>query len=195
MQWRGRDLGELHEELLEHLGDLVIDVFGAVVGVKALDAERKGRQQRFDHRQQVDLGEFLAGGHQLPLRDAIHGVDVVQAFEAVLIALMHAVDADKARAPLGLRGLADADRHLGGVGLVPLPAPIAIARAPAQVVQVRHRNARQVLVAPIAVDLQGAYQHSLGGRSRERPVQRVGLRQQRHVLLGVHTDKPVCRPA
>jgi len=163
--------------------------------VKALDPERKGRQQRFDHRQQVGLGEFLAAGHQLPLRDAIHGVDVVQAFQAVLIALMHAVDADKARAPLGLRGLAYADRHRGGAGLVPLPAPIAIARSPAQVVQVRHRNTRQARVARIAVDLQGAHQQPLGGRPRERTVQRVGLGQHHHVLLGVQTGKPMCRPA
>ena len=69
-------LGEFGTEFVQHLGDLVVDVLRAVVGVKAQDAEREARQQRLDGRQQIGFADFLAGGDQLPLGDAIDGIDV-----------------------------------------------------------------------------------------------------------------------
>ncbi len=78
--------------------------------MEAENREGEPGQQGFEHRQQIRLAELLAGGHQFPLGQAIHGVDVIDALHPVLLALMHAVDANEARPPLG-RGrpaLADA---------------------------------------------------------------------------------------
>ena len=90
----------------------MVDVLGAVVGMEAENAERKAGEQGFDHRQQIGFADLLAGSDELPLGQAIHGIDVINTFHPVLVALMHAVDADEAGPPLG-RGratLADADR-------------------------------------------------------------------------------------
>nr|AAR98532.1 hypothetical protein [Brachymonas petroleovorans] len=62
--------------------------------VKAQNLEGKLRQHLLDHPQQVHLADGLHAGHHLPLRDAVHRVDVVQPLGAVLVALVHAVDAD-----------------------------------------------------------------------------------------------------
>ncbi len=48
------------------------------------------------YRQQEGFGDLLARRDQFPLRDAIDGVDVIDALDTILIALMHAVDADEA---------------------------------------------------------------------------------------------------
>ena len=81
------------------------------------------------------LADDLHGGNHLPLRHAIHRVDVVQALDAVLIALVHAVDADEARATLGGGRLACADGGgLGGLGLGQHHSLGAVASAVAQVV-------------------------------------------------------------
>ena len=44
----------------------------------------------------------IAGGDELELGHAVHRIDVIHPFHPVLVALMHAVDADVARHPVGL---------------------------------------------------------------------------------------------
>ena len=56
-------------------------------------------QQTLQGRQQVGFADALAGGHQLELGQAVHGVDVVQPLEAVLVALVHAVSASAEFSP------------------------------------------------------------------------------------------------
>ena len=60
---------------------------------------------------------MLDGPHHLPLRDFVHGVDVVNALDSVQIALMHRVHAQVAGPSAGLRlaALADRDRVVGRV--------------------------------------------------------------------------------
>ena len=100
-RWKTRPrLGEFGRQLFEHLGDLVIDVLRAVVGMEAKKTKRESSQQRRDDRQQIGFADLLADGNQLPLGDAIDGVDVIDTLETVLIALMDAVDADEARASI-----------------------------------------------------------------------------------------------
>ena len=69
--------------------------------MKAQDLEGEVLEQAVQGRQQVGLADALAGGHQFELRDAVHGVDVIDALEAVLVALVNAVDADEAGASFG----------------------------------------------------------------------------------------------
>src|SRR3546814_2129024 len=85
------------------------DVLAAVVGMHAQDCEGEGGEHFLQNGQQVSLGDLLARGHDFPLGNAVHGVDVIDALGAILIALMHAVDSDKACPPLGSRGASYAD--------------------------------------------------------------------------------------
>ena len=102
-------------------------------------------QQRFEHGDEERLADALAGGHPFVLGHAVHGIDVVDAFDAVLIALMHAVHAQVAGPVVGGRRapLADGNGHRPGLG--PDLALALIAGALAQVVQMRHRDRGQAL--------------------------------------------------
>lgn len=52
-------------------------------------------------RAQVRLADLLAGGDELHLRHAVHGINVEHPFHPVLIALMNAVYTDVPGIPLG----------------------------------------------------------------------------------------------
>ena len=91
----GARLGEfLDVELVEQLGDAVVDVLRAVVGVKTQDFERRQQEGFRDTRDRAD---------ELELSDLVNQVQVVQALDAVQIALVDGIDADEAGAALGTR--------------------------------------------------------------------------------------------
>src|ERR1700683_2047506 len=71
----------------------MVDELAPVVGMKTPDAERKLRQHRVEHRQQVSLADLRRRSHVLPLRHLVHSVDVVHPFHTIQIALMHCIDA------------------------------------------------------------------------------------------------------
>lgn len=178
----GPGFGELHAQLVEHLGDLVVDVLGAVVGVEAPDHEGEAVEQGLDDRQQEGLADPLAGGYEFPLGDAVHRVDVIDPLHPVLIALMHAVDADETRLAIGRRRAALANGQGDGTRLAPLLAMLRVAAGTAQVVQVAHRDRRQPGIARIPMDARRPLEQVAGGRAGEGAVQGVGLSQQGHVL-------------
>lgn len=190
----GPGLGELGVELIEQSGHATVDVFAAVIGMDPADAKRKAGKHLFEHGQQERLGDALAAGEDLPLGDAVHGVDVVHALDAVMIALVDAVDADEAGAALGLRGLPDRDGDgPAGSGRFPVAARVAVARRVAQVVQVRDRDVGQPLVAAIAVDQPGALAQVAGGRPAQALVHGIEPGQRGDVALGVAARKAVRR--
>ena len=55
--------------------------------MKAQDGKGEALQQLFEHGDEEGLADPLAARDPLVLGDAVHGVDVVEAFDAVLIAL------------------------------------------------------------------------------------------------------------
>ena len=118
---------------------------------------------------------------------------MIDPLEAVEVALVDAVDADEARTAFGGRGAALADANACPFGLGPHPARGLIAGLGAQVVQVRHRQAGQALVPGISVLGIGALQQVHGGRSRQGPMQGVGLGEQGHVEGAELAGKPVGR--
>ncbi len=90
----------IDEQFVEHFCDVAVDVFGAVVAVKAADDEGKIVQQRFEDRNQIGLADALAGRHRLEPGDAaVHGIDGVDPFRAVSIALAHASAKSTAAVP------------------------------------------------------------------------------------------------
>jgi len=86
--------------------------------VKAQDAKRKLTQHILQNRLKIGFRKCAAlNGPTSPLRDLIDGVDMINALGIRLIALMHRVQAQKAR--LGLVGLLEA--FLGPGGPEPFP--------------------------------------------------------------------------
>jgi hypothetical protein len=64
---------------------------------EAADHEGELLENGLPHRKQPEFGDVRRGGHALPLGDFVCGIDVIQALVAVLIALMHGVDAQVSR--------------------------------------------------------------------------------------------------
>jgi hypothetical protein len=126
------------EQFAQQTGHIVIDELAAVVGMKTANPEGKLFQQGFQHWQQPEFGDLRGGGHDFPLGHLVDGVDVIQPFASVLIALMHRVDAQISGQALRLRlaSLANGNRRrsCGLVAGVALP----VGRRVAQPVQVRH---------------------------------------------------------
>ena len=134
----------------------------------------------------MGLGDRLHSSHHLPLSDAVHRVDVIQALGAVQIALVDAVDTDEARTPIWGWRLAHADgRGPGGPGLGQHHALGPVGRAVAQVVQVRNGDRTQTLEARVAEHITLATQHAGRGRARHRVHGPIDIDQQRHVGAGV----------
>ena len=114
---------------------------------------------------------------------------MINALDAILIALMHTVDANEAGASVGGRSAPFADRDAGGPGLGEDPATLGIAPALAQVVEMADRNRRQLGIARVAVAFQRAPHQMHRRRAGERVVQTVGFGQQGHIRFGEAPDK------
>jgi hypothetical protein len=95
--------------------------------------------------------DLLRGSHDLPLCDLIHGIDVVDPFDAIAVSLMHGVHSQVAWPALwiGFPSLADAHRHWPG-RLINHPS-FPVRPMLAQVVNVRYRNSAQPFVIPIPI--------------------------------------------
>ena len=72
---------------------MVVDVFRTVIAVKAEDHEGEAFEQRFEYGDQESLADTLAGGYPFVLGHAVHGIDVIDAFDTVLVTLVHTVHA------------------------------------------------------------------------------------------------------
>ena len=92
----GTRLGEFDLELFQHRCHGVVDVLRAIIGMEAQDPEREAGKNLFQDGQQVGLAQALAGGDDFHLGEAVHGVDVIEPLDPVLIALVDTVDADEA---------------------------------------------------------------------------------------------------
>ncbi|MCU1291829.1 MAG: hypothetical protein JWP08_679, partial [Bryobacterales bacterium] len=124
------------------------------------------------------LADLRRAAHYLPLRHFIDRVDVINAFQAVPIALVHRVDAQVPRLALRIRPAAFADLYLGGSGLGIAQPAFAVAPLLAQVVQMRHRDPGQALVFWLPVLAILAFQNAPGGWAAQRLVRFIDRRQQ-----------------
>src|ERR1700757_4050512 len=101
---------------------------------------RKGncRNMAFQYGFQLGVADALGGGHDLPLRDLIHRVDVVDTLAGGRIALVHGVDPQVAGPALriGTAALADGHRRRPRPGVA--ETAFAIAWLLAQVIEMRH---------------------------------------------------------
>lgn len=160
-----------------------MDELAAVVGVKTEDAEGELDQQVGQCRLETGFVDLGNGDEDLPLRDLVDGVDVTDAFAARGIALMHGVDLQEAGPALGIGSPPLADDHRRGPGRGIGEAPLAVARLPAQVIQMGHRDRREPRELRLAVLEVFAFEDAPCGRPAERLVRFIHSRRQRHVGL------------
>ena len=111
----------------------MIDIFRTVVGVKAKDFKWIRIDELFENRNEDILSDFFDGSDEFELCDLVDGVDVINAFDAVFVALMNGIDADKSWTSVGLRFLAQSDFSpaRGGFGLLKPAGEFMIAGRPA----------------------------------------------------------------
>src|SRR5271156_271183 len=99
----GTAFGLLDPQFVEPFSDRAVDELAAVVGVEALDAEWERAQHGGQHRLQIQLADTRRRPSDLPLRDLIDGMDVIDAFGCGLVALMHPCPGAGSRAGLAGR--------------------------------------------------------------------------------------------
>lgn len=80
----------------------MVDVLGAIVGMEAKQGEGECLQELFQRGDKVAFADFFDTAYRFKLRHFIDGVDVVDAFLFVLIALMYGLYTNIARFTLGL---------------------------------------------------------------------------------------------
>ena len=145
--------------------------------MKAQNHERKLFDDQLQYGQQKCLANTLHTCLELPLAHLVYAGDVIHALDAVKIALVDGVDAHKTNSPVGARHFAYPDGIAHRMGFDKNHAQGLIARAFAQVVQVRNRQCGQSLIARIALDAVSALQQVRNCRTA-------------HVLVGfVHLDE------
>jgi len=169
----------------------VIDELDPVVGMKAEDAKGKLPQLRFQHRNQPRFPDLRRRSHHLPLRHLVHRVDVAHPFHPLQIALMNAVYPQVSGPTIRARFPPLANGHLHRPGLLIPDSPLPVSRALPQIVNMRHRNRRQPLVARIPVFVILAIQNLLRGWPAQRFVRFIYCPQQLQVSRGVTSCEPV----
>ncbi len=173
-------------QLVEHRGDLAVDVLGAVVGVEAEDDERQADEHLLQDRNQKGLGDRRHGADVLELGHLVDQVDGVDALDAVAVALMDGVHAHEAGLAARVRPPPLADAHRRRPRVLDGRAPRAVGPRPPQVVRVRRGQSRQPLEARVAEHLVLAAQHLARRGPAELAADLVGVGQQADVRRRVH---------
>ena len=181
----GTAFGLFDQQLVQQTGDDPVDELAAVVGMETENAERKLPDHGAEHGFQPGFADALGGGHDLPLRDLIDGVDVVDALAGGRIALVHGVHAQVAGLALRIGTAPFADGHRDGPGLGVVQTAFAIARVLPQVVEVGHRDRRQALVFRLAVLPVFSFENAARGRTAQVLVRLIDGGQQFEIGAGV----------
>ena len=171
---------------LEQRRDLAVDELRAVVGVEAVEREGERPQQSVEDRGQAGGVDMLDRADALELGDLIHQVHVVEALDAVQVALMDGIDPHPARLSERLRAAAfpDRDLHRARRQRRRSAAPLIACRVP-QVVQMAVGDAGQAFEAAVAEQMESAGAELARGRTGQRAVEHVELGQQPDVGVGV----------
>jgi hypothetical protein len=113
-----------HPEIVTQAPE-VSDLFEAS-GMKAPDDEGKTAQHTFQNWHQVTLRYLLHRGHNLPLRDLIHGIDMIHALLPIVVSLVNSVNSNITRTPAWSRSYPLANSHYRrfGPGISSGDAPI-----------------------------------------------------------------------
>src|SRR5882724_2861509 len=127
----------------------MVDELAAIIGVKAANAEWKLLQHAFQDRFQPRFGNVWRRSDDLPLRDFIDRIDMVDAFHSIQIPLMYGVDPQIAGSSFRFGSAALADGYRSGPRLSEDHPLLAVAPVLVQIVDMRHRDVRQPFVAGV----------------------------------------------
>jgi len=153
--------------------------------VEVEDDKGKLLEDAGEQGHQPGLTDARRSQYHLPLRNLVHGVDVVDSLALRAVALMHGIDTPKAGLAVGRGLLALADLHRRGPGLLVMVQAQTVARAPAQVVEVAVGQRCQPLALGLAADLELALENMARGRTAEQLMRLIDRGQQVHVGHGV----------
>ena len=129
------------------------------------------------------LADFRHAPQHLPLGDLIHRIDVIDTLLAVPFRLVHSVDANVAGAPFRSRPAALANGHLGRRRFTHHHTATPVSGGLTEVVQVRHRDARESRELGPVKHLPLPLQNLLGRRSAQSPVRLIHAGQQHNIIL------------
>ena len=138
---------------------------------------------------QMGFRDRLATAHDLPLRERIDGIDVVDPWARGGVALMHRIDPQVAGPAARVGPPPLADGHRAGARPSVMDVVLAIDRAAPQVVDVRGRERSQSSVGGLAVDVVFAPQDAPHGRTRKPFVGRIDGGQQSDIVVCVAARK------
>ena len=181
--------GLLDAQFLKDCRHRAVDVLGAVVRVKPLKYKRKLFYDQLQYWQQKCLANTLHTRFDLPLAHLVNTGDVIHAFDAIKIALVDGVDAHKSNPTDGSWYFAYSNGITHRISLGENHPQGLIARAFAQVVQVRNRQACQPLIACIAIDAVSTSQKVPNGRAAYVLIGLVHLGEQCNIDGGVFARK------
>ena len=165
-------------EPVEQVGDLVVDVLGAVVGVEGLDGEGEGGDEAPEDGDEEVLGDARHGSKVLELRHFVDDVDDVESFLAVAVAGMDGINAQEAGLAVRAGLAADADGHRGRPRLAEGRAPETVLAPLAEVVDVAVGDGGEAGEALVAEVFVLAPEDHLGSGSGELAEGLVHLGQQ-----------------
>ncbi len=194
-------LGKFDQEFVEQFGDALVNVLGAVVGMKAFDDKKKLLQERFQYWDQVAFRDFLHRANDLKLGDLIDGIEVINPFNSVQIApgsslgqaLVDSIDSNIAGLVIGLRFASFAGRGRLRTCLLNVLCYSLIGLGLPEVVQVRDGDLCKMLVFGLFKNKQGPLTQLFGGRPGQATVEGIHMCQQLDVLGGVTPGKAVIR--
>jgi hypothetical protein len=124
----GTAFGLFDHQLVQQSGYGLIDKLTAIVGVKAVNDKGKLGQHHDEHRFQIRFRDARHHRHNFPLRDLIHGVDVVDAPGMFGVALVHRIHPQIPGAPSRIGTAALANGHWAGPRFLVILEALAIAR-------------------------------------------------------------------
>jgi len=155
--------GEADQELVKEIDYRLIDEFGAIVGMKAPHDKGKAIQHGLHYRHQVTLRYLFHRGYNLPLRDLVHGIDMVHTLLSTQVSLVNSVDSNITRAPSRSRSRPFADFHdcRFGSGISFGDAPIEVASP--QIVEVGNRYPADILEVRMPINCPFPLHNLFGG--------------------------------
>ncbi len=79
----GPGFGQFDQELVKQLGDVLVNVFRAIIAMKTQDHKGKLIQECGQHRNQITFTNLLCRTDDFERCDLINGVNVVDAFSPI----------------------------------------------------------------------------------------------------------------
>src|SRR5579885_944698 len=137
----------------------------------------------------MPFADGLGAADHLPLRNRIHGIDVVHARSAIVLTLMHRIHAQVSGPALWVGSAPLPNRDLPRLSVLYADANLPIRCRLPQVVNMGRRDLRQSLEPRVAENRPSALAEVPHGRAGKILMRRVHLGQQRNILARVAPPK------